>query len=336
MKIVLDAMGGDHAPGEIVQGAIDASAEYGVEVILVGPADLVAEELNKRGGGGGRISVEPASEVIGLDEAPVQAIRRKKDSSLVVGMKLVKEGRGDAFVSAGSTGALMAGGLFILGRLPGIDRPALGAVLPTSTGKGVLILDVGANVDNRPEHLLQFAIMGSIYSEKILGVSRPRVALLNIGTEEAKGNELTKSVYPMLESAQLNFTGNIEGRDVYSGSADVVVCDGFVGNVLLKVTEGLASTLFGMIKEEFTSSLVRKGAAAILKPGLKSIVRRLDYSEYGGAPMLGISSPLIKCHGSSKAKAIKNGLRVAKELVAQGVIPTISRAIDHKDGASNA
>lgn len=336
MKIVLDAMGGDHAPGEIVQGAIDAAAEYGVDVILVGHPDLVTQELQKRGGTGGRVSVEASSEVIALDESPVQAIRRKKDSTVVVGMKLVKEGRGDAFVSAGSTGALMAGGLFILGRLPGIDRPALGAVLPTSAGKGVLILDVGANIDNRPEHLLQFGIMGSIYSEKILGVSNPRVALLNIGTEEAKGNELTKAVYPMLESAKVNFAGNIEGRDVFSSAADVIVCDGFVGNVLLKVTEGLASTLFGMIKEEFTSSLIRKGAAAVLKPGLKSIVKRLDYSEYGGAPMLGVSAPLIKCHGSSKAKAIKNGLRVARDLVAQRVIPSISQAIDHKDGASNA
>lgn len=317
MIIALDAMGGDHAPGELVQGALDSVRDLGVEIVLVGDEAVVRRELAARSGGRppAAITVQHASEVIGYDEAPVQAIRRKKDSSLAVALRLVKEGKADACVSAGSTGALLAGGLFIVGRLPAVSRPALGTIVPTRKGVS-LLLDVGANVDNRPEHLLQFAVMGSIYAQRVLKIASPTVALLNIGTEESKGNEVTKAAYGLLKNSGLNFVGNLEPRELPAGGVDIIVADGFVGNVVLKLYEGLASNLFGMIKEALTSTAVAKLGALLVKGSLGGLKKQFDYSEYGGAPLLGLQAPVIKCHGSSKARAIYNGVRVARDLAA--------------------
>ncbi|HWJ03936.1 MAG TPA: phosphate acyltransferase PlsX [Verrucomicrobiae bacterium] len=320
MRIALDAMGGDFAPGEIVSGAIQAAEAYPeVEIILVGETEAIKGlglELP------GNISIQQAGEVIGMDEHPATAVRKKKDASIVVATRLVKEGTADAVVSAGSTGAQMAAALFGLGRIKGIERPAIATVLPTAQG-GKLVLDVGANADAKPQHLYQYGIMGSIYAEKILRIPTPKVALLNIGSEETKGSELAVAAHELLKQAPINFVGNIEGREVPMGEADVVVCDGFVGNVVLKFAEGLASTLFGMIKEQLTASPLRKLGGALVKPGLKEIARMLDYAEYGGSPLLGVNGISIVCHGSSKAKAIKNAVRVAKECVESGYVELI-------------
>lgn len=321
-------MGGDHAPGEIVQGALDAAREFGLGIILVGDEAQLQAEVRKRGGVPDGVIIHHAADVITAHEPPVQAVRRKKDSSLVVAMRLVKEGEADAFLSAGSTGALLAAGLFVLGRMPGVERPALGTAFPTRSGKPVLILDIGANVDNRPEHLVQFALMGRIYSQAVLGRENPRVALLNNGTEAEKGNELTKATYPLLAGlADLNFAGHIEAREVPAGDVDVVVCDGFVGNVVLKLYEGVALTLFDMIKQALTSTVTAKLGALLARPALRQMARKVDWTETGGAPLLGLKAPVIKCHGSSNAKAIRSGLRVTRDLVAAGAVARMEGAI---------
>lgn len=322
MKIAVDAMGGDFAPQEIVKGAVEAAKIYPqLGIILVGDPDKIKAAV-LGGEMPANITIHPASEVVEMDEHPASAVRKKKDSSIVVATRLVKEKEADAVVSAGSTGAQMAAALLGLGRIKGVERPAIATILPTLKS-GKLMLDVGANPDASPEHLLQYGLMGSIYAEKILGIKNPRVGLLNIGAEETKGNQLTQAAYPLLKAAPINFVGNIEGRYVPYGQADVIVCEAFVGNVMLKMMEGLGSVLFEVIKEKITATTMRKLGAAMVKPGLKEVAHMLDYAEYGGAPLLGVNGISIICHGSSKARAITSAVRVAQECVQSQFIETI-------------
>ncbi|MBM7867038.1 phosphate acyltransferase PlsX [Heliomicrobium gestii] len=330
MRIALDAMGGDHAPGEIVKGAIEAAEELNLQILLVGRPDAIEPLLAEASAGArSRIEVVAASEVIAMDESPATALRKKKDASIVVATRLVKEGRAQALVSAGSTGAQMAASLLGLGRISGIDRPAIATILPTLEG-GKLLLDVGANSEAKPKNLLQFAHMGSVYAERVMGIANPRVALLNIGEEETKGNELVLGAYGMLREAPLRFIGNVEGRDLFFGRADVIVCDGFVGNVVLKFGEGMVSALKTMIKDELKNSRMAQVGAFLATPALRGMGKRLDYAEYGGAPLLGVNGVSIICHGSSKAKAIKNALRVARQGVQQNFIAAIQEHIPGK------
>jgi len=326
VKIVVDAMGGDYAPVETVKGAVDAAREFGIEVVLVGDETKINEELAQNGVGNLPVSVIHAPEVIEMGEPPAVALRKKKNSSIVVGARLVKEGAGDALVSAGNTGAAMGSALLGFGRIKGIHRPAIASVIPTVKGK-TLILDVGANAECTPQNLMQFAVMGGIYSNKILGVNKPKVGLLNIGEEETKGNPIYLEAYRLIKESELNFIGNIEGRDITAGVADVVVCDGFVGNVVLKFGEGLARDLMAMIKEELKKNIFVKIGAAIIFSQATGLKKKIDYSEYGGAPLLGINGVCIICHGSSQAKAIKNAIRVAKECVEINVVKSIKESI---------
>jgi len=307
IRVAVDAMGGDHAPFEVVKGAVEAVKELPVKVLLVGPLDIIEEELKKYQYDAEKIQVIPASEVIGTDEVPTTAIRRKKDSSMVVGLNLVKDETADAFVSAGSTGALLTGALFIIGRIKGVERPVLGTCLPTKKGFTFLV-DSGANVDCKAKYLEQFAKMGSVYVENMFGIKNPKVALVNIGAEKEKGNLLTKEAYELLENAEIHFTGNIEPRNIPFGDADVVVCDGFVGNTILKLSEGLSLTLLGIIKEAITAGPYMLAALALKRP-FKSIKKRFDSDEIGGAPFLGLKALVVKAHGSSKSKAIKNAIK---------------------------
>lgn len=308
-KVALDAMGGDNAPTEIVKGAVDAvSSREDIKVFLVGQEDVVREELQKYPYPQERIEVVDAPEVIEMAEPPVQAIRKKKQSSLVVGMNMVKQREADAFVSAGSSGAVLVGGQTIVGRIRGIKRPPLAPIIPTETGISLLI-DCGANVDARPEHLLQFAKMGSIYMENVVGIKNPRVAIVNIGAEEEKGNALVKETFPLLKECEdINFVGSIEAREISHGGADVIVCEAFVGNVILKLYEGLSSTLIGVIKAGLMSNLKSKIGAALALPSLKKTLKAFDASQYGGAPLLGLNGLVVKTHGSSKAKEITNSI----------------------------
>ena len=308
-KIALDAMGGDNAPAEIVKGAVDAVASReDIKVYLVGQTDAVQEELNKYPYPKERIEIVEAPEVIEMAEPPVQAIRKKKQSSMVVAMNMVKQKEADAFVSAGSSGAVLVGGQTIVGRIKGIRRPPLAPLIPTESGVSLLI-DCGANVDARPEHLLQFAQMGSIYMENVVGVKNPRVAIVNIGAEEEKGNALVKETFPLLrECKDINFVGSIEAREIPHGGADVIVCEAFVGNVILKLYEGLSSTLVGAIKRGLMSTLKSKIGAALALPALKKTLKDFEASEYGGAPLLGLNGLVVKTHGSSKAKEITNSI----------------------------
>ena len=308
-KVVLDAMGGDNAPKEMVKGADEAvSNEAGLKVILVGREEEITSELSSYNYKKEQIEVVNATEVIETAEPPVNAIRRKKDSSIVVGMKMVKKGEADAFVSAGSSGAILVGGQTIVGRLKGVERPPLAPLIPTEKGVSLLI-DCGANVDARPSHLVQFAKMGSIYMEHIVGIKNPKVAIVNIGAEEEKGNALVKETFPLLkETKGINFTGSIEAREIPHGQADVIVCEAFTGNVILKLTEGLASTLVGKIKEGMMSTLRSKIGALLVKPALKATLKEFDASEYGGAPLLGLNGLVVKTHGSAKAKEVSNTL----------------------------
>lgn len=311
MKVVIDAMGGDKAPFEIIKGAVDAARELNVDLILVGKQEIIQEELKKHNIEGLNIEVVNATEIIENNESPTMAIRRKKDSSLVVAFKLLKEGRADALVSAGSTGAILAGGIFLLGRINGIDRAALTPVIPGKNGPFVIV-DAGANADCKPNNLLQFALMGEVYANKVLGINNPKVALANIGAEEEKGNELTKQSYGILKENIKGFVGNIEGRDIPNGDVQVVVCDGFTGNIILKVYEGVAATIFDILKSEIMSSTMTKIGGMLLKPVFKKFKRKFDYTEYGGAILLGVEGLVIKAHGSSNAKAFKNAIRQAK------------------------
>ena len=326
MRIAVDVMGGDNAPGAIIDGAVLALKEYGAELYLVGLRDEILKYLGEEYKNHPKVNIVEASEIINADEAPVNAIKQKKDSSMVVGLKLVKDGQCDAFVSAGSTGAFLAGSLLKVGRIKGIDRPALSPLLPTLRGN-CMIIDAGANVDSKPKNLQQYAVMGSIYMEKVMGIKNPRVGLLNIGAEASKGNELTKQSYDLIRNTGVNFIGNAEARDIISGVCDVCVCDGFAGNVLLKTTEGVAMTLFKLLKDEFMKSLKTKLGAMLLMDSLKNIKKSFDYTEVGGAPFLGINGIMIKAHGSSDAKAIKNAIRQAKMLYDNKCLDTIMEEI---------
>ncbi|MDN5292737.1 MAG: phosphate acyltransferase [Eubacteriales bacterium] len=318
MKIVVDAMGGDFAPEQIVKGTVDAVREYDVSVILCGDEEKVGALVRAEGGQGLPIEIVHAQEVIGMGEPPVTAVRRKKNSSIVVATRLVKEGKGDAVVSAGSTGAAMAAALFILGRIKGIDRPAIASIIPTVKGL-TLLIDVGANATCTPENLYQFGMMGSIYAEKIMGIPTPRVGLLNIGEEEGKGNETVQEAYELLKNSALNFIGNVEGRDITAGKADVIVCEGFVGNVVLKFGEGLARDLLQMIKEEVKKDFLARLGAMLFFSRARGLRRRIDHREYGGAPLLGVDGVCIIAHGSSDRVAVKNAIRVAKECLENNV-----------------
>ncbi len=308
-KVALDAMGGDNAPVEIVKGAVDAvSSRKDIKVFLVGQEDVVKEELAKYSYPADQIEVVHAPEVIEMAEAPVVAIRRKKQSSMVVAMKMVKEGQADAFVSAGSSGAILVGGQTIVGRIKGIKRPPLAPIIPTETGMS-LIIDCGANVDAKAENLVQFAQMGSIYMENVVGIKNPRVAIVNIGAEEEKGNALVKETIPMLHECEgINFIGCIEAREIPHGGADVIVCEAFVGNVILKLYEGLASTLIGIIKKGLMSTLKSKIGAFLALPALKETLKDFDASKYGGAPLLGLNGLVVKAHGNSKAMEITTSI----------------------------
>lgn len=341
MRVVVDAMGGDNAPREIVKGAVQAAREYSCEILLVGPTELIKKELAFATGQQEyapvpRISIINADEVIEMNEHPAKAVRRKRNSSIVVGVGLVKEGKGDAFVSAGNTGAAMAASLLAYRPIAGIDRPAIASVLPTTKG-ATLLLDVGANADCKPNNLAQFGMMGQIYANKILGIQQPRVGLLNIGEEETKGNELSQTAYNLMKDwPGLNFKGNVEGRDIMEGKADVVVCDGFVGNVVLKFAEGLSKGLLTMIKEAAMSSLQGKLGGLLLKPALKGLKKKMDYTEYGGAPLLGLNGICIISHGSSNAYAVKNAIRVAGECVDNRIVEAIRESIEkHETGGGN-
>ena len=313
MRIAIDAMGGDNAPGSAVVGAIQAVKEYGVEVYLVGIKEEIHKHMAEEDKSNEKITIIDASEIIRNDDTPVTAIKKKKDSSMVVGLKQVKEGNCDAFLSAGSTGAFLAGSLLKVGRIKGIDRPALSPLIPTTKGL-CMIIDAGANLDSKPKNLQQFAIMGSIYMEKVMGINNPRVGLLNVGTEEGKGNDLTKQSFELLSLLNINFIGNIEARDVAEGVCDVCVCDGFAGNVLLKTTEGVAQAIFDILKGVLMKNALTKIAALMLKDGLRTFKKKFDYKEVGGAPFMGIDGIMIKAHGSSDARAIKNAVRQAKLL----------------------
>ncbi len=307
--VALDAMGGDNAPSEMVKGAVEATKKSdAVLVKLVGIEEVVKAELEKYEYNKEQIEVVNATQVIETEEPPVEAIRKKKDSSMVVGMTMVKNGEADAFVSAGSSGALLVGGQIIVGRIKGIERPPMAPLIPTATGV-TLLLDGGANVDARPSHLLQFAQMGSIYMENVIGIKNPKVAIVNVGAEEEKGNALVKETFPLLKNCiDINFVGSIEARDIPKGDADVIVCDAFVGNVILKLYEGLGATLIKEIKGGLMSTFVSKMGALLIKPALKKTLKKFDAEEYGGAPLLGCNGLVVKTHGSSKSTEVCNSI----------------------------
>jgi glycerol-3-phosphate acyltransferase PlsX len=327
MKVALDAMGGDYAPSVNIEGAVETVNEHGdIDVILVGNKALIEKELQNKRYPSARISVRHASQVIEMHESSTAAIRRKKDSSIRIGIDLVKSGKADAFVSAGHSGVVMATSLLLLGRSEGVDRPAIATIMPTLKDTFILV-DAGANVDSKPENLLQFALMGNTYCKLLLNRTRPKVGLLSIGEEDTKGNELTKEAFKLLKGTQLNFIGNIEGKDIFTGKADVVVCDGFIGNIALKISEGLAETILKMLKREITSVSTGRVGYLLMKPAIRNFKKRTDYDEYGGAPLLGLNGSCIISHGRSTSKAIKNALRVAADYSMKRVFEAISTDI---------
>jgi glycerol-3-phosphate acyltransferase PlsX len=328
MKIAVDAMGGDHGPEVVIAGAVAAVRELGASVVLVGDSGVIDAELGRLGAQGHpAIETRHASQVVGMAETPSHALRRKRDSSLRVAAELVRDGKAAAFVSAGNTGAAMAISMFVIGVLRGIDRPAIAAVLP-NLKRFTVLLDVGANVDPKAWHLFQFAVMGNVYARDILGIENPRVGLLSVGEEEGKGTELTRETYEQLKESSLNFLGNVEGRDIYNGHCDVVVTDGFTGNVALKISESLAEMLGAMIREELMRDVRSKVGAALAQPAFQRFKKRVDYTEMGGAPLLGIDGAAIICHGASPAKAIKNAVRVASEWAKAGLNEHIKGALE--------
>ena len=332
VKVALDAMGGDNAPVEIVKGAIDAIAENKeVKVYLVGQEALVKDELSKYTYNSEQIEIVDATEVIEMSEPPVMAIRKKKDSSIVKALHLVKDGVCDAFVSAGSSGAVLVGGQLIVGRIKGVERPPLAPLIPTETGASLLI-DCGANVDARPSHLVQFAKMGTVYMENIMGIKNPKVAIVNIGAEEEKGNALVKETFPLLKNTpEINFIGSIEARDIPKGYADVIVCEAFVGNVILKLYEGVGSTLIKKVKEGVMTTLRSKIGALLVKPALKTCLKSFDLEEYGGAPLLGLKGLVVKTHGSSKSVEIKNTILQCQTFKEQNINEKIKTIIVKED-----
>jgi glycerol-3-phosphate acyltransferase PlsX len=327
MKVIVDAMGGDNAPQAIVEGCVLALPDNpALEIILVGSEDVISSELDKYNYDKQRINIVNATEVIDMAEPPVEAIRSKRDSSLVRGMRLLRDGEGQVFMTAGNTGAVIAGATLIVRRIKGVKRCALAPLLPADEGM-VMLIDGGANTECRPSYLAQFALMGSIYMQKTEGIASPRVGLVNNGSEEEKGTELTKAAYKLLQTMPINFCGNAEGRDLLSGDYDVIVCDGFTGNVILKFLEGVAETLFAALKKNLNSSLRTKIGAALSMPAFRKFKRDLDYTEYGGALLLGVNGGVLKAHGSSNAKAIKSTLRQAAGFIETDVVNVIKTEI---------
>lgn len=326
-------MGGDHAPLEIVKGAVEASSKFGVPVILVGDKSSIDSELSKYPGRASGIEIFHASEIVQMDEHPANAIRKKPDSSIVVCANLVKSGRAQAMISAGNTGAAMAVATLKLGRIKGIDRPAIGSLMPHSKGVCVM-LDAGANVDCSVENMLQFALMGNAYAQRIFRQERPRVGLLSIGEEASKGNELTKSTNARLAQTNLNFVGNVEGKEMFRGAVDVVVCDGFDGNLVLKATEGIAEFFVTTLKTEIDKSIIFRIGAMLIRPAFKLMMDRLDYAEYGGAPLLGVNGICIIGHGRSDARAICNAIRAASDAVENDVVGCITESMRQQEPVS--
>lgn len=334
MRIAIDAMGGDHAPQATVEGAIAAAREWpDTQVVLVGDEARLTPLL-----GADRpanLTIRHASEQIEADDEPVKAVRRKKDASMVVAGRMVKDGEAEAMISAGNTGALMTTGLLVIGRIKGIERPALAPMLPTLDGEGLLALDLGANMDATAEQLVQYAVMGSIYRSKVHGMASPSVGLLNVGTEEMKGNELTKAAFPLLASAPIRFVGNVESRDVLRRPCDVIVCDGFSGNIMLKSMEGTASVVMSELKAEFMRNIITKLAAAVVKKGMLKLRKKMDYAEHGAAPLLGVSGLVLKSHGSSSGHAIKNAVRQARIAVKSDLVQSIATGVGGAAQISN-
>jgi glycerol-3-phosphate acyltransferase PlsX len=328
--IAVDAMGSDRNPRPEIEGALLAARHYGVRVLLVGPEERLRQELSNHPSASHLpLDVVNATQVIGMHEKAVQAVRTKRDSSMHVGLRLVKDKRAVGFVTAGNTGAAMAAAKMVLGALPGVDRPALASVFPTSAGKTKpsILIDVGANVDSKPHNLAQFALMGAMYYRAIFKNAKPTVGLLSIGEEEVKGNELTRKGHALIKELPLNFVGNVEGRDVYNGKVDVIVCDGFVGNVALKISEGLVEAVRFLLKESLTSTITSQVGALLARKAFSNFGRKLDYSEYGGAPLLGLKGVAIVGHGRSNANAMKNAIRVAKEFYESGINTDIEKQL---------
>jgi len=325
-RVAVDAMGGDHAPDEIIKGALLAAAEYPVEIILVGREEVLRAKLAAAGKVPPNIEIVDAREVVEMDDTALAPLRKKRNSSVRICANLVGEGRADVMVSAGHTGATMTSAYKVLGTIEGVSRPALAAIVPSLKGHTVL-LDVGANVDTKPSHLREFAVMGHFYAQMLFGIEHPRVGLLSIGEEEGKGNELTKETFRVLKETGLNFMGNAEGRDIYNGNADVVVCDGFIGNVVLKASESLGEFVSRTLRAEVTRTTLRKIGALLVKSAFDDMKKRMDYSEYGGAPLLGVKGGCIVCHGRSNAKAIKNAIRVARNFAAAHVDEKIQQRV---------
>jgi glycerol-3-phosphate acyltransferase PlsX len=326
-RVALDAMGGDRGPVVNIEGAVAAARELGLSILLVGVEEDLSRSLQRHSTNGLGITICHAPETVEMHESPSAALRKKKHSSIRVGLELVKKGEADAFISAGNTGAVMATAMITLGSLPGVERPAIALIVPTIRGQSIL-LDAGANADCKPRHLLQFAIMGDVYARQVMGKASPTIGLLSIGEEESKGNELTREAFKELEEQQsLNFTGNVEARDVFSGIADVIVCDGFTGNIALKISESAVEFFTVLLKEELKKSLVGKLGAVLARGAFRRFEKRVDYTEYGGAPLLGVGGMCIISHGRSTAKAIKNAIRVAAECVDNRVIEHIREGI---------
>ncbi|MFC1779459.1 phosphate acyltransferase PlsX [Thermodesulfobacteriota bacterium] len=325
--VAVDAMGGDNSPRHEVDGAVKAARRWQIPVVLVGQSEIVAEELAKHDTQGLDIRIEHASEVIGMQDSASDAVRKKKDSSIRVSFNMLKEGRANAVVSTGNSGATMAAGMFVLKRIPGIDRPAIATLVPNLEDQ-TLVLDVGGNVDCKPPHLVQFALMGSVYVAQMLGKATPRIGLLSNGSEESKGNELTREANQILKRTSLNYVGYTEGRDIYNANVDVVVCDGFVGNVVLKVSEGLAEAIGAILREEFSSRFLSKLGYLLARPALKAFKKKVDYAEYGGAPLLGVQGTAMICHGSSNPQAIMNAIKMAHDSETHQVISKMSERLE--------
>ena len=331
LKIAVDAMGGDHAPGVVVEGALWAAREFGVDLALVGQKDVVEHELVRHPSPSSSVQVVHASQMIAMNESPSSALK-KKDSSMRIAFEMMKRGEVQAVVSAGNSGAMMATGMFVMGRLPQVARPAILIVVP-GLSKGTVIIDAGANVDCKPHHLVQFALMGAIYAEKVQGIASPRVGILSNGEEEGKGNDLTRAASQELAATSLNYVGYVEGRDVFNGKVDVIVCDGFTGNIALKTMEGVASFAGDVLKEAFQKNLSSRLGYFMSRSSLREAYRRLDYAEYGGAPLLGLDGVGIVAHGGSSARAIKNAIRAAKEEVQQDINGHISQVLGETGGS---
>jgi glycerol-3-phosphate acyltransferase PlsX len=335
VTIAVDAMGGDNAPKAEIEGAIEAARALPIRIILVGREEVLKRELAKHNWSGLAIEIRNATEVVTMEDSAAKAVRGKKDSSILVTSRLVRDGTAQGLVSAGNTGAVMATAKMVLGMVHGVHRPALASAFPTVTGNPVVVVDVGANVDCQPRMLAQFAVMGEVYSRVILKRDRPRVGLLSIGEEEQKGNDLTRAATPLLKALNLNFVGNVEGRDIYTGQTDVIVCDGFIGNVALKVSEGLVDVIKHMLKESLQATLARRLGALLARSAFMDFRKRVDYSEFGGAPLLGLRGVCIICHGRSTPKAIKNAIRVASEFASGRINEQIEEELARSSAATN-